>query len=156
MASLVPQELLEDFLINPAEDKKTGMLGGRASLSMYSHRLNGDTPSSRIDITRDTHVHPDGDGEKPSKDSLPFKMTFFDPQGRTVQKSYLALWDKQYWDITVRTPYDAKGHGIQTHHGVISSTPAFVSVSKRTSPAPVQSVDAAGRQVGQLDPDHTW
>jgi RHS repeat-associated protein len=156
MASPVPQELVEDFLMNPTEDKAIGMLGGRGSLSLYSHRLNGDTPPYRIDITRDTHFHPDGDDVKPSKGNFPVKVTFFDPQGQTVQESYLASWDKQRWDITGCTSYDAKGHAIQTHHAFTRSSPAFVPVIKRTSPATVQFVDAAGRQVGQLDPDHTW
>ncbi|KYG13789.1 hypothetical protein FVEG_14026 [Fusarium verticillioides 7600] len=154
--NLVSQGLIDDFLFNPAEDKAIGMLGGRGSLSLYSHRLNGDTPPYRIDITRDTHAHPDGDDERPLKRNFPVKVTFFDPQGRTVQESHLASWDKQRWDITGCTAFDAKGHAIQTHHAFTSSTPAFVPVSKRNSPATVQFVDATGRQVGQLDPGHTW
>ncbi|CVL07166.1 uncharacterized protein FMAN_15299 [Fusarium mangiferae] len=156
MGSLVSQELVDDFLANPTEDKVIAMLGGQGSLSLYSHRLKGDTPPYRIDINRDAHAYQDGDDERPLKGNFPVKVTFFDPLGQMVQESHLASWDKQRWDITGCTSFDAKGHAIQTHHAFTSSSPAFVPVSKRKSPATVQFVDATGRQVGQLDPDHTW
>ncbi|KAM0277848.1 hypothetical protein ACHAO9_012411 [Fusarium lateritium] len=88
------------------------------------------------------------------KAAVQSKSLPLNPQGRTVQESYLASRNKQRWDITVCTSYDAKGHGVQTHHAFISSTPAFVTVSKRTRPATVQFQDAAGHQIGQFDPDH--
>ncbi|KAH6984363.1 virulence plasmid 65kDa B protein-domain-containing protein [Ilyonectria sp. MPI-CAGE-AT-0026] len=157
---VVSSETIMAFMKRPSKESAARLLGGWSTRSISWHRTFGDgdrqLPPFQIELVRVEHVHQEVEESVPA--DIAVKFTYFGVNGNIIQTSTIDSWDGEQpqWCISDCSVYDMDGTVVKSYHPFFSSDHIYKPHLDIEAPAIISFVDALGRQVGILNPDHTW
>lgn len=157
---VVSSETIMAFMKRPSKESAARLLGGWSTRSISWHRTFGDgdrqLPPFQIELVRVEHVHQDVEESVPA--DIAVKFTYFGVNGNVIQTFTIDSWDGEQpqWCIGDCSVYDMDGNVVKSYHPFFSSDHIYKPHLEIEAPALISFVDALGRQVGILNPDHTW
>lgn len=159
----LPDDQLFTFLTKPSFEDATRLIGKAGSRSLYCrkpfiHGASGlHVPTFRIDLTRTEHVGGTDDIVKNNGDII-LDVTHMDGRGRDIQHASLADWAdvKDRWCIHSQDIRDGNGNVISTMQPYFCPSGHYKRVSGMQLQRTINFFDALDRNVGVLNPNHSW
>ncbi|KPM39841.1 hypothetical protein AK830_g6749 [Neonectria ditissima] len=161
--SLVGSDVVvRDFLDTPRKSTARTLLGGWGSRTFHCRQMSRvqerTLPPFKLEMRRSQHAFCQGAPNADTGD-ISVEVTYLDSSGEILQRSFITSWDDDRpdtWTVKDCTVHDADDQVVKTHQAFFASHGLYFPPNEIDSPSSISFIDAFGRNVGLLKPDHSW
>lgn len=148
------------FICKPSREEAFRLLGQastrwlRCRVRMMRTVEESLQPTFHVSLSRTQHSH---DPDHTANEVL-VQVVYLDGRGRETQQLSITHWDETdtQWCVTSHKVHDAKGNVITALTPYFSTSSGYEPHAERQQPRTINFLDALDRNVGVLNPNHSW